>query len=255
VLEIKIGSGGFTDIVTAGATFVTGGYNFTLSSAFGNPLGGRRAWSGLSGAFASTVINLPAAALGESVQFRWRCASDSSTATTGWYIDNVSLVTQSCCSNGPSITTEPQSLTVMAGDSAAFNVTAAGTAPLNYQWLLYGTNVSGATAASYTLNNAQSTNAGPYKVVIANSVGSITSSVATLTVVNRPILLSPRVTNASFNFILSGNAGFNYSIEATTNFGSWTPIGTLTNASGLVPFTETNTPGYRFRAYRAKLLP
>jgi PKD repeat protein len=255
VLEIKIGSGAFTDILAAGGSFVGGGYNHTLSSSFGNPLAGRQAWSGQSGAFVSTVINLPSAALGQSVQFRWRCGSDSSTATTGWYLDNVSLSTQSCCTNGPSITTQPLSQTVLAGSSASLSVTAAGTAPLNYQWLLFGTNLSGATASTYALGSAQPANAGPYKVVVVNSVGSVTSSVATLSVVNRPILLSPSVTNGNFSFILSGDAGFNYSIEATTNFGSWTAVGTLSNASGLVPFTETNTPAYRFRAYRARLLP
>ena len=45
VLEIKIGAGSFTDILAAGGTFVSGGYNRTISSSLGNPLSGRRAWS------------------------------------------------------------------------------------------------------------------------------------------------------------------------------------------------------------------
>ncbi len=75
VLEIAIGGGSYTDIVAAGGAFVSGGYNTTLSGDFSNPLAGRQAWSGNSGAFATTVVNLPATAAGQSIQLRWRCAS------------------------------------------------------------------------------------------------------------------------------------------------------------------------------------
>jgi hypothetical protein len=43
VLEIKIGGGAWTDILTAGGSFVSGGYDYILSSAFSNPLAGRQA--------------------------------------------------------------------------------------------------------------------------------------------------------------------------------------------------------------------
>jgi hypothetical protein len=75
VLEIKIGSGSYTDIVAAGGSFVSGGYNTTLISTNSNPLGGRSAWSGNSGGFTTTVVNLPATAAGQNVQLRWRCAA------------------------------------------------------------------------------------------------------------------------------------------------------------------------------------
>ena len=41
VLEISINGGAFSDIIAAGGTFVVGGYNATISTAFGNPIGGR----------------------------------------------------------------------------------------------------------------------------------------------------------------------------------------------------------------------
>jgi PKD repeat protein len=77
VLEIKIGSGSYTDILSAGGSFVTGGYNKTLSSSYSNPLAGRQAWSGNSGGFTTTVVNLPASAAGQNVQLRWRCGAGS----------------------------------------------------------------------------------------------------------------------------------------------------------------------------------
>jgi hypothetical protein len=82
----------------------------------------------------------------------------------------------------PSITTQPQSLTVNQGSNATFTVTAAGTAPLTYQWAFGSTNISGATASSYTRSNVQSNQAGNYLVVVRNSTGTATSSVAVLTV-------------------------------------------------------------------------
>ena len=75
VLEIKIGAGSFTDILAAGGSFASGGYNTTLSGTYGNPLAGRQAWSGNSGGFTTTVVTLPASAAGQNVQLRWRCAT------------------------------------------------------------------------------------------------------------------------------------------------------------------------------------
>jgi hypothetical protein len=77
---------------------------------------------------------------------------------------------------------------------------------------------------------------------------------ASLTVAGRPLLLYAVAGTNTFSFTLSGDPGFNYAIEATTNFASWTNLAVLTNASGQVPFTDTNVP-YRFRAYRARLIP
>src|SRR5205814_9086992 len=46
VLEIKIGSGSFTDIIAAGGSFASGGYTHTIDGDYGNALAGRPAWSG-----------------------------------------------------------------------------------------------------------------------------------------------------------------------------------------------------------------
>jgi uncharacterized repeat protein (TIGR01451 family) len=98
VLEIKIGSGLFQDILTAGGSFVTGGYNTTVSKSFGNPLRGRSAWGGSSSGWATAIVNLPASASGQTVQLRWSCGTDNSTASTGWYIDSVAISNLVCCS-------------------------------------------------------------------------------------------------------------------------------------------------------------
>jgi len=92
VLEISIDGGAFQDILAAGGTFASGGYNHAISSSFSNPIGGRMAWTGTTNnAFVTTTVNLPAAVLGHSVQFRWRMGSDSSNGSLGWRIDSVQL--------------------------------------------------------------------------------------------------------------------------------------------------------------------
>jgi hypothetical protein len=89
VLEISIGGGAFQDILAAGGSFVTGGYNGTLSTGFGNPLPGRQAWTGLSGGttaaptYITSTVNLPAAAAGQNIQLRWRVGSDNSLVAAG----------------------------------------------------------------------------------------------------------------------------------------------------------------------------
>ncbi|MBK7393222.1 MAG: M36 family metallopeptidase [Chloracidobacterium sp.] len=98
VLEMAIGAGAFQDIIAAGGSFVSGGYNATISSSFASPIAGRQAWSGTSlGGYIDTVVNLPAAANGNNVQFRWRMASDNSVSATGVNIDDVQIVSSFIC--------------------------------------------------------------------------------------------------------------------------------------------------------------
>ena len=99
VLEIKIGNGSYADIISAGGSFVTGGYDHTISSSYDNPLAGRPAWSGDSAGFVTTIVNLPASAKGQNVQLRWRCGTDSanSASVTGWFVDTVTISELACC--------------------------------------------------------------------------------------------------------------------------------------------------------------
>jgi hypothetical protein len=89
VLEISIGGGPFTDILTAGGSFAAGGYTDTISTQFLSPIAGRQAWSGNSNGFITTTANLPASANGQNVVLRFRMTSDCSVGATGWTIDTV----------------------------------------------------------------------------------------------------------------------------------------------------------------------
>src|SRR5712692_6721923 len=117
----------------------------------------------------------------------------------------------------PFITQQPVSLTVTQGNTATFSVTAMGDPPLSYQWRFGGNNLSGATSSGYTVISAQAVNAGNYDVVVSNNSGSVTSSVATLTVRIPPSITQQPVSltvtqgdNASFSVTATGDPPLSY---------------------------------------------
>jgi hypothetical protein len=85
----------------------------------------------------------------------------------------------------PSVATQPQKQLVNEGNPASFSVVASDStkAPVTYQWFRNGSPVGGATSATLNLFGVDSTVAGNYTVVLTNSLGSATSSVAPLSVV------------------------------------------------------------------------
>jgi hypothetical protein len=91
VLEMAVDSGPFTDILSAGATFVQGGYDDVIITNFSNPLGGRTAWTGTQTDTLTTVVQLPDSLNGHRAQFRWRLGCDISVGIRGWNVDTVTL--------------------------------------------------------------------------------------------------------------------------------------------------------------------
>jgi len=124
--------------------------------------------------------------------------ADSQLADVGTYFVVVSnsygvassaAATLAVTNVGPTILTQPQDLTLIPGQDAAFGVVVAGSEPLTYQWY-YSTSslLTNATGASLTLSNVQPGDAGSYSVVVSNPVGSVVSSNAILTINTNPVL-------------------------------------------------------------------
>ncbi|MGZ4983176.1 MAG: putative Ig domain-containing protein, partial [Chthoniobacterales bacterium] len=133
ILEISINGGAFTDIVAAGGSFVSGGYNETISTQFSSPIAGASAWTGnFNSTYTTTLVNLPATAAGQNAQFRWRLACDSGVSVTGaiWRIDTINLISSSyvcsSCSVAPSITSAPPPSPVVVGKAYTYTFTATG---------------------------------------------------------------------------------------------------------------------------------
>jgi uncharacterized repeat protein (TIGR01451 family) len=117
----------------------------------------------------------------------------------------------------PAITAQPTSQTVSVGAAASFEVAAAGTLPLEYQWSKGGTNLLNATNHVLLVTNVQRSDAGSYAVRVSNAFGSANSSNALLTVGEAPaIVIQP--TNlavpvggvATFNVLAGGTAPLSY---------------------------------------------
>jgi hypothetical protein len=114
----------------------------------------------------------------------------------------------------PSITVQPQPQTITTGQNAAFSVTATGTAPLSYQWYKNGTALSGATSSSYTLSNAQTSDAGTFTVTVSNgTLPNATSSGAALTV--NPALVAPSITVQPKSDTVTTGQNVTFSVTAT----------------------------------------
>jgi hypothetical protein len=171
----------------------------------------------------------------------WDCAGQ-------FYEDNLKVYNRALSSNevvqvyiggetsgqgavAPSITSQPASQTVNAGDSASFSVVAMGSLPLAYQWSFKGNAIAGATNATLTLTNLHVNQTGNYQVTVSSAYGAVASSKATLTVIAQNILIysytgTEKVATAGHEYAY-GYSGQMYFNPDNTNgiFVGWGVIG------------------------------
>ena len=154
----------------------------------------------------------------EQVSYQWNSDNKSKVTirlvgTTLYYggndvaIDDISLLPSS-----PSITQHPAGQTVSEGDPVTFSVIATGAAPLLYQWQKNGNDIPGATIATYTINSVDSGDAGDYSCEVSNSIGSVSSNVATLQVTSTS---SPSITQHPVGQTVNEGDPVTFSVGAT----------------------------------------
>jgi hypothetical protein len=98
----------------------------------------------------------------------------------------------------------PANAQVTVGGTAAFHVLALSSSPLSYQWFFGNVAIPGATNSSYSVVNAQLTNAGAYMVQVTNLAGSVASASAALIVLPAPPPLVP-----TFSYSINIQTGIN----------------------------------------------
>ncbi|MFZ4431459.1 MAG: immunoglobulin domain-containing protein, partial [Phycisphaerales bacterium] len=98
-------------------------------------------------------------------------------------------------SAAPTITTQPSSRSACPGRSTTFTVVATGSP--TFQWRKGGVNISGATAASFTIPSVSAADAGSYDCVVTNACGSVTSTSATLTALIPPSFTTQPVSRSA----------------------------------------------------------
>ncbi len=158
---------------------------------------------------ATATFSVDAAAFGQTLTYQWRrngtpiggatgssyttpattLADDGTlfsvvvTASAGGSITSNDARLGVSNATAPSITQQPQNATVTVGQSGVFSVVATGTPAPTYQWSRSGVVIAGATSATYTTPATQLSDSGAtFTVTVTNSLGSVTSNAATLTV-------------------------------------------------------------------------
>lgn len=232
VLEVSTdGGGSWTD---AGPNITFGGYNGTISSGFSNPLAGRLAWSATTnGVFIQTTVNLMPY-IGQNVLFRFREGTDTTVASTGWYIDDVAVnIGLASC---PTITPTPTGTLPTATDTPTrTNTPTPSPTPcsLNYTY----TSSAGASIVPGTTDTGNHTDDGTTLINIGFTY-----------VFNGTSYTQVRVgANGNLQFVSTSTAFSNACLPATTTFNNailpyWddlrtdgTGTGIFTSISGSAP--------------------
>ncbi|UCC87827.1 MAG: M4 family metallopeptidase, partial [Anaerolineales bacterium] len=131
----------------AGSLFTHNGYNGTIASSWGNPLGGRSGFGGESDGYLSSRLNLSSLA-GQNVRFRFRIGTDRVSDDFGWFIDDVHVYT--CGNTSPIISgLIDQSLVISTSRDNAIDL-----------WAYTSDAESGDNELIFTIDNTPDPNAG-----------------------------------------------------------------------------------------------
>jgi len=166
-----------------GRTVTEGGYVTFTAAASGLPsptFQWKKNGSNISGATSASYI-LSNAAISDAGSY-----TVVATNSVGAVTSNAANLIVNAATVAPVIVSQPGSQTVVSGNAVTFLVTATGIPSPTYRWRKNGSNISGATSASYSISSTTTSSAGTYSVVVTNSAGSVTSSGAVLTVNSSP---------------------------------------------------------------------
>ena len=210
--------------------------------------------------------------------FQWTNLPPGNYTLTAQVVDSADLIGVSIPVNfavtlpppKPTFINQPLSQNVRSGNAAILRVRTAGPQPIHYQWLFNGVPINGATNTFLILNNVQSANAGTNTVLATNQWGSVVSQPAILSVDATALPASSAndpssVSLSSVEMMDSGMPLISIDVTNVTlvridwssNFLSWTPLLTLTNANGgnTLYFSDPDAASQPRRFYRAVAQP
>ena len=146
----------------------------------------------------------------------------------------------------PSLLKDTVSISSYAGHIAQFSVIAAGATPLAYQWYEGTSPISNATNSVLAFTTVPAEDGTTYQVVVTNFVGSVTSSVATLSVSTNLLIDGPLTSitrnvgsAAAFEIVPEGALPITYQWRN----GDATPIPGATNPILWLPNVQMSNNG------------
>ncbi|MBY0312936.1 MAG: matrixin family metalloprotease [Phycisphaerales bacterium] len=154
---------------------------------------------------------------------------------------NTASVQVNVSGGAPSITQNPESLTVCPGEPASFSVSAVGAT--GFQWRRNGNPISGATSATLNINPVTPGDFASYDVQITGTCGSTTSSSATLSQGASPSITAQPTPQASCR-----GQGVTLNVAATgaTSY-QWrrngNSVGAPNGPSLVLPFVDASNAG------------
>lgn len=193
------------------------------------------------GGATSTTLSFTAASGQNGTQFRAVFTNASGTATTTAATLTVNFA--------PTVTTNPNSQTIAAGSNVTFTAAASGNPTPTVQWQQSTDggssfqNVAGATSTTLSFTAQSSQNLNQYRAVFTNSVGSATTTAATLNLVPTVTSISPTsgptaggttvtITGTNFTGVTSvtfgATAASGFTFNTSTSITATSPAGTGT---------------------------
>ena len=113
----------------------------------------------------------------------------------------------------PTITSQPASQSVPAGQTAKFSVAATGSAPIAYQWRKNGSMIEGAVSDTYSAPATAEDDGAAFSVIVSNAVGSVESAAAKLFVM--PADVAPSITVQPADQSVTTGQTATFSVTAT----------------------------------------
>jgi hypothetical protein len=188
------------------------------------------------------------------IDLEWRIATAGAPGNNFLVFDNCFL-TAIPTATAPTITKEPLPLSVAVGGLAVFEAEAAGSGPLTFQWRFNGTDLVGQTNVSLSLVQVTTNDAGLYRLVASNFVGSALSQEVRLTVTPpapSSVFGAPTVTSRGLQFNVTGTPGRTYRLETSPDLVNWSEAAAVLNQNGTVLLIDTTATNSLRKFYRMR---
>ncbi len=223
-------------------------------------------WNPIAGATALTYTTAATMSGDHSAQFRCVAINIVGTATSNAATLTVNVTPVNVA---PTITTQPVSQMVTAGQTATFTVATSGTPAPTIQWQRSNDGITwipitGATAVTFTTAATVNGDHGAqFRCLATNTAGTATSNVAILTV--NPLGVAPTITGqpvdqsvsvgqtATFTVSAIGSPPPTFQWQRSQDGATWDPIAGATASTYTTAITVGGDTGAKFRCVAINL--